>query len=185
MKRNTQQTIAGRLRHEIAEAVPPAIFFFVAFQIIALTQALLLEQYGIRISVFVTATVAALLVAKVVLLADMLPFVNRYPDRPLAWNVAWKTLIYITAALLVRVIEHVVKFWLKYGEFTTAMEKILEEVVWTHFWYVMVWLVVLFVAYASARELVRALGGDRVRQLFFGPKPPQTGRGSQRAGADA
>ena len=38
---------------------------------------------------------AALILGKAVLLADMLPLINRYPDRPLGFNVAWKTLIYL------------------------------------------------------------------------------------------
>ena len=34
---------------------------------------------------------AALLVAKVVLITDALPFVNRFPEKPLIYNVVWKT----------------------------------------------------------------------------------------------
>jgi hypothetical protein len=79
--------IASRLKHEIAEVIPPTVFFFIAFQVIAFTRALMLEQYGIRVSTFVTASIAALVVAKVVLLADLLPFLNRFPEKPLVYNV--------------------------------------------------------------------------------------------------
>lgn len=36
------------------------------------------------------ATAAALLVATIVLIADKFPFVNRFPDKPLMYNVVWK-----------------------------------------------------------------------------------------------
>jgi hypothetical protein len=55
-------TLGNKLKHELWEFVPVAIFFFVAFQLIAFTQALMLEQYGIRISTFLAATIGALIV---------------------------------------------------------------------------------------------------------------------------
>lgn len=73
--------------HELREFVPPAIFFFIAFQLIAFTQALMLQQYGIRVSTFLAATVGSLIVAKVVLIADLLPIINRFPEKPLVYNI--------------------------------------------------------------------------------------------------
>jgi hypothetical protein len=32
---------------------------------------------------------AALILGKAVLIADLLPFINRYPDKPLVYNVVW------------------------------------------------------------------------------------------------
>jgi len=53
------------LKREIVEAIPAAVYFFVGFQIIAFTDALMLEEYGIRVSTFLLATLAALVAAKV------------------------------------------------------------------------------------------------------------------------
>ena len=72
-------SILSRLKHELVEVIPPAVFFFVAFQLIAFTRALMLQEYGIRTSTFVATTIGALLVAKVVLIVDLVPFVNRFP----------------------------------------------------------------------------------------------------------
>ena len=165
--------IAVRLKREILEAVPPAIFFFFAFHIIALTQALMLEQYGVKVSTFVAATVAALIVAKVLLLVDLLPFVNQFPEKPLIYNVVWKTILYLIAALVVRYVEHLVHFVRQYGDFAAANRHLIDEVVWPHFWFVQIWLLVLFLAYCTLRELVRALGRDRIRQMFFGGPAPR------------
>ncbi len=83
--------IVSRLKHELLEAIPPAIFFFLAFQLIAFTQALMLEEYGVSVSSFLKATVAALIVAKVIFVVDLMPLINRFPEKPLVYNVAWKT----------------------------------------------------------------------------------------------
>lgn len=162
-------SIVSRVKHELFEVIPPAIFFFVAFQVIAFTRALMLKEYGIEVSTFMAATVGALIVAKVVLIVDLLPIVNRFPEKPLIYNVVWKTAIYMIAALLVRYLEHLIPFIRRYGDLALANSHLLEEVVWPHFWAIQIWLLVLFFAYCSIRELVRVLGRERVRQMFLGP----------------
>ncbi len=59
-----------RVKHLVGEMIPPALFFFLAFQLLALTQALMLRQYDINAPIFVAGLVGALVVAKVVVLAD-------------------------------------------------------------------------------------------------------------------
>lgn len=129
----------------------------------------MLEEYGIPASTFVAASIGALLVAKAVLIVDLLPFVNRFPDKPLIYNVSWKTAIYMVAALLVRYIEHMVPFVLKHGSLTLATRHLIDEIVWPRFWAVQIWLLVLFLMYAAIRELIRVIGRERVREIFFGP----------------
>ncbi len=160
--------IAASLKHEIVEVIPPTIFFFVAFHVIAVTRALMLEEYGITVASFTAATIGALIVAKVILLADLLPFVNRYPDKPLIYNVAWKTLIYVLAALLVRYVEHLISFARQHDNLLEANRHLLAELVWPHFWAVQIWLVLLLFLYCAFREIIRLVGAERVRQIFFG-----------------
>jgi hypothetical protein len=113
--------------------------------------------------------VAALILGKAVLLADLLPFINRYPDKPLAYNVAWKTTVYVLVSMLVHYLERLVEFWRKAGGFIAGNEQLLAEIVWPHFWAIQILLVVLILAYCTMRELVRVIGGEKVRQIFFGP----------------
>jgi hypothetical protein len=162
-----------KLKHELHTLIPATAFFFVSFQLLALTQALILKQYGIRVSVFLAATVGALVVAKVVLIADHVPLVNRFPEKPLIYNVAWKTTIYFVASLAVRYLEHVIHFWRESGDLATANRRLINEIVWPHFWGVQLWLLVLLLVYCAFREMVRALGSDRMIEMFFHqpPKP--------------
>lgn len=161
--------IVSRLKHEFLKVIPAAVFFFIAFQLLALTRALILEEYGIRVTTFVNATIAALIVAKVVLVVDLLPFVNRFPQKPLIYNVVWKTIIYILAALIVRYVEHLLPFIREYGNLALANRHLLDKVVWPHFWVIQIWLLVLFFMFCALRELIRALGPERVRSMFIGP----------------
>jgi hypothetical protein len=91
----------AKLKEEFEAMLPPTIFFFVALHMVALIRVLLLKGTGITLNTSWQVTVAALILGKAVLVADHLPFINRYPDKPLVYNVAWKTTIYVLVALLV------------------------------------------------------------------------------------
>lgn len=160
-------SIAHKLKHELFEFIPPAIFFFVAFHLLALTQSLMLKEYGIHISTFFAATIGALIVAKVVLLLDHVPIINRFPDKPLIYNVVWKTMLYFLAALFVRYLEHLIHFYRQTHDVAEAHRQLMEKVIWPHFWAVQMWLAVLLLIFCALRELSRALGRDRVRAMFF------------------
>ena len=67
------------LKHEFRLMLPPTIFFFIAFTLIAVTQRLILRQYGVPLTGFAVVAIGALLIGKVVLIADKLPFVNKFP----------------------------------------------------------------------------------------------------------
>jgi hypothetical protein len=54
---------------------------------------------------------------------------------------------------------------------------LLKEIVWPHFWAIQILLVVLILMYVTMREVIREIGKDKVRQMFFGP--PQKASGSQ------
>jgi len=160
--------ILQKIKHEFLQILPPTIFFFFAFNIVAITTALILKGQGIEVTSILTATVLALIVAKVMLVADYLPFINKFPDKPLIYNIVWKTAIYVLAVLLARYVEHLLPFLKEDGGFVAAHQHLLREVVWPRFWAIQIWFVVLFFFYSMLVELVRALGKERVLKMFFG-----------------
>lgn len=161
--------LSVKLKEEIEAMIPPAIFFFVALHVVALVRVLLLEGTGIEAGTSLSVTIAALIIAKAVLIADLMPFINRYPHKPLTYNIAWKSTIYFFVALLLHYLERLVDHWREAGGFIAGNEKLLAEIVWPHFWGIQILLVVLILVYGTACELARALGKDRLRQIFFGP----------------
>ena len=158
-----------RLKKEILGTIPTVAFFFVVFQLLALTKSLILKEYGIPVSIFLNATIGALIVGKVVLVADLLPFMNRFPNKPLIYNIAWKTSIYIVLAGLVRYVEYLTPLIREYKNLTVANGHLLNEAVWPHFWVVQIWLLVSFFMYCALREIGRIIGREQLRAMFFGP----------------
>lgn len=160
--------LSAKIKEEFYALLPPAIFFFIALHLVALVRVLMLKGTGIAVSTSVTVTIAALLLAKAVLLADLLPFINLYPHKPLVYNIAWKTTIYTLVAILIHYVERLVDFWRETGGFIAGNEKLLSEMVWPHFWAIQIFLVILILMYCTIRELVRVIGKDRMRKIFFG-----------------
>lgn len=163
--------IRARLKHELKEAIPPFLYFLVAFHLVAALRALMQQEYGIQAGTVMNATIAALIVAKVVVLADLLPIVNRFPDKPLVYNILWKTMMYQLAAIVVGYLERLWDAYREVGSFAAANGHMVEAVVWPHFWAVQILMLVLFLQYCTLREFSRAVGGPRMRALFLGPLP--------------
>jgi len=158
-----------KIREEVEALLPPTIFFFIALHLVAFVHVLMLKGTGIAVGTSISVTVAALVLGKAVLIADLLPFINRFPERPLAYNVAWKTTIYFLIAILVHYLERLVDFWREAGGFIAGNEMLLAHIVWPHFWAIQIFLLVLILMYCTTREVVRVIGGDKLRRIFFGP----------------
>ena len=159
------------LKKEFFELLPPTIFFFVALHIVAFIRVLMLKGTGISPLSTMSIAVAALILGKAVLIADLLPMVNRFPNKPLIYNVAWKTLIYWLVATLIHYLERLVDFWRQAGGLVAGNEKLLAEIVWPHFWAIQIILFVLIVMYCTMYELVRVIGREKLLRIFFGPMP--------------
>jgi hypothetical protein len=163
--------LSTTLKKEFFKLLPPTIFFFVALHIVAFVRVLMLKGTGISPLSTISIAVAALILGKAVLIADLLPMVNRFPNKPLIYNVAWKTLIYWLMATLIHYVERLIDFWRQTGGFVAGNRKLLAEIVWPHFWAIQIILLVLILMYCTMHELVRVIGREKVLRIFFGPMP--------------
>src|SRR5438045_5942719 len=148
------------LKKEFFELLPPTIFFFVALHIGTFIRVWMLKGTGISPLSSMSIGVAALILGKAVLISDMLPMINRFPNKPLLYNVAWKTLIYLLMATLIHYVERLIDFWRQTGGFVVGNKELLAEIVWPHFWAIQIILLVLIAAYCMVHELVRVIGRE-------------------------
>lgn len=159
---------------EIREALPPFVFFLILFHMIALTKAVVLDDYSLTALRATFATVGALIVAKAILVVEALPLARLFPAQKLV-QILWKTLLFTAVALLFRFVEELVPLVSKYGSVPAAVDRMREEIHWPLFWVVGLWILASLALYCVAAELVRAVGPERVRDALFGMRrgPPQ------------
>src|SRR4051812_16607927 len=153
---------------ELREMVPPTLFFMVGFNLIVLTGHLLTEDYRRQLFNYMVATTTALVVGKSVLLANALPFLRRFDGAPLVAPILFKTLIYFTAVLIVRLLEEVVEYWVGGGSLSGTLRQVREQFNWHRFAAVQIWIFVLFLVYTTGTELNELLEKGELRRILFG-----------------
>lgn len=152
---------------QIQHVLPPTIFFFVGFNLILWTKHLILKEHGIEFSGFLTATFAALLIGKAVLVTDNLPFMRRFDGAPLVQPILFKTAIYWACVFVARIGEALIHFLLSGGRTNDFPAYFVENLSWSRFLSIQIWLMVLFLVYVTAHELNVLFGYGELYRLFF------------------
>jgi hypothetical protein len=159
---------ATTIRRELGELLPPTLFFFVVFHVIAFVRGLMLEDFGITATTSVGATVGALIVGKAILIADKLPFVDLFPNRASVYNAVWKTGVYGALALGLQFLEEFVPLLVEHQGVVAASRHVVEQVHWPRFWGTHILLVLFLFFYCAAAEVIRTLGAARFTEIFLG-----------------
>src|SRR6478672_2694139 len=136
--------IGARLLHEVREALPPTIFFFVGFNFIVLTTNLLVAQYLVAVSNFMLATLAALVVGKAVLVASKMSLLRRYDRAPLIQPILYKTAFYWVVVFLVRLLERFMHFTLAGNPPGNFPYYLISTFSWHRFSAISLWIMALF-----------------------------------------
>lgn len=159
------------IKEEFFAILPPTIFFFVTLHLLTFIRVLMARGSHFQPLSTMSIAIASLILGKAVLIADLLPPINRYPNKPLAYNIVWKTIIYLVMASVIHYLERLIDFARQAGGIVAGNEKLFHEIVWSHYWAVEIILFILILVYCTARELVRVIGKEKMLRLFFGPLP--------------
>jgi hypothetical protein len=158
------RSLGDIVRGEIRELVPVVIYFFIALNVLAFTRSLILREYGISVSTFVNASIGAIIVAKVVLVVGVLPFMEPFPKVPIVYNVLWKTLLYVLGAIVIQVLEEALPLLVRHESLAPAWHLLGTP----NFWAIQIWLTILFLVFCTFRQLSDVLGPRRAREIFLG-----------------
>ena len=162
---------AGRfLLHEFKLMLPPTVYFFCAFNLLALTSNLIVRHYWFALTQFLLATMLALIAGKVILVTHRFTFLEYYRGPPLIRSILLKTVFYTVAVALVRVLEVFSHIARDDRGAKVASQEQLDAFTWQHFAVMQIWLFVCFLIYVTAIEISKVLGPGRMFQLIFGPR---------------
>jgi hypothetical protein len=166
--------VAARLLHEAREALPPTLFFFVGFNFVVFTTNLLLADHSATVGNFVVATVAALLVGKAVLIANAIPYINRYDRAPLIRPILFKTAFYSIVVFLVRLLERFVHFTVVEHNRPRGFASYAMSIFsWDRFLAINLWICILFLIYVTASEVAHLFGRKALWRIFFTSRPTE------------
>ena len=152
---------------EFKEMLPPTIFFAVGFNLILLTTQLILDDYGAQFASFMLATGAALVVGKSVLVANALPFLNRYDTQPLIYPVLYKSAFYFVVVFVVRILEKLIEYVAHGGTLAGMPDYVATHFTWHRFLAIQIWILVLFLIYTFITELNTLFGDGELYRILF------------------
>jgi hypothetical protein len=160
-------TLAQKLGHEVQKLVPVALYFLVASQLVALVQKVALAEHGITGPGLIKAVIVAMVVAKVVLVVDLLPFMNVFEHKPVVWNTTWAALLYFVVTLVLQLAESLTGPLLSTGDLGAALDEAAAETPWPRFWTKQLWIFVLLYNYCLVKELGLVIGRGKLFQVLF------------------
>jgi hypothetical protein len=154
-----------KVKRELFSLLPSFFFFLLAFNWINWIDGLMIREEGLHGFSFVSLLIASAVVAKVLLLVDHFPWINLFNRRPLIYTVVWKTALYGTGTLLVRLFDRLIPPLLENPE--TGYRVFLKSVHWEVFWAVQIWYFTIFLVFVFSRELLQAMGWKTAKRLLF------------------
>jgi hypothetical protein len=155
------------LKHELFELLPVFVFFVFVFGFRSLTDALIYGSEGVTRLGITRIVIYALLVGKVVLLANALPFMKMFDHQPLAYETLWKTFVYSLAAVVFRCAERLISLLSKSRNWDVSMRGLITHLESARFWGIQVSLVVLFAIFLGCRGYLLATGGGHAMRHVF------------------
>jgi hypothetical protein len=157
------------VKKEILSILPAFLFCLIAFTILNFTENLFLKNDLISTNYnFIGVFFFTAITAKVLIAANHLPFINLFPGMPLIFNIIWKTAVYESLNACVRVLIRVYEINSFSQGFLLSMKKALVQIDFYKFLAVQIWYVIFFFIFITADEIIRVLGKEKIRKLFFG-----------------
>ncbi|MEO1222627.1 MAG: hypothetical protein AAFX92_00235 [Pseudomonadota bacterium] len=147
--------------------LPITVFFIVGLNLIAVSKHLVLAEPGVVYEGLATATLGALLIAKIVVVVDKLPIMRFFGGRPLYQTILLRAIFYSLCVFAFRWVEMLIGHWIEAGDFSAGLGSAQTMLLWNHVVFLQIWTIVLFLVYLTVTELLDAVGDESRLQTLF------------------
>jgi hypothetical protein len=155
-----------RILHELVGYWIIVLYMAFFFGVFTTYRRLLLAHYQIDYAEYGISVIKALILAKVVLVAETLRLGRGFEDKPLVVPTLYKTLLFTICMVLFGVAEELVRSFLHGKGLGPAFDEVMGHL---NFEWLSKTLVVFFafIPFFMVRELGRVLGKETITKLFF------------------
>jgi hypothetical protein len=163
-------SLKQKAAREIEEYLVVTLFLFALLGALTAYRRLLMSEVGLSYLHYGYAAIEALVLAKIILIGEVLHLGERFQDKPLIVVALYKSLVFGVLALAAHALEHVIHALVK-GESPTAALARLAAQPGEVGAYALV-LFVAFVPFFSLQEAGRLLGDERFLNVLLRRPPP-------------
>jgi hypothetical protein len=161
-----KRSLKDRAVDEVKKAILITLYLWVLLAVFALHRTIILEQHDINATEQGFAIVNALVLAKIILVADGLNLGHHFAKSPLAYSVLWKSFLFGCLLVVFHIIENVISGMLKGQPAIQGLDEVsggsLRGVLWLG-----VMAFVSLIPFFSFREVARVIGSGPLWDLFF------------------
>jgi hypothetical protein len=100
----------------------------------------------------------------------MLPFVHAFPHRPIIYNIAWKSSLYLAASVVFLYMEPFLRNLIEGVGLYSSRSRAWQELTLPRTWAIVIWLAVLLLGFVTMKEMRRVIGKDQMKRMFIGHK---------------
>ena len=161
------ESFKQRVFKEIKSVAIATVYFTIWFGILMFLKTMILTEYKVEFSGISMAIIGALILAKVVLVIDLIPVSNWTREHSAAYFIFFRTFFIIVAVFILLLLEKAFEARHEYGGFGSALSQVFRHSGVYHLWasvtvvsIAVFWFNVIFV-------LRRFLGEQKLKQLFF------------------
>jgi hypothetical protein len=155
-----------RLEHEFQRFIFYSIFLFIFLSAFIVYRRLLLEQYHITYTHYGFALFESLVLAKFILIGELLGLDKSFPTMPLIIPVLYNSLIFTFLVLVLTIVEHF---------FVGSLYGIKPSIIYHEFIVVRIYedlancfiMLFIFIPFFSILEIARIIGEVKLFNLFF------------------
>lgn len=158
--------IKAKVRHEMFVYGINIVYLFAIFAVFAWYRRLLLAAEDITFTEYLFPLIEAIVLAKVIMIGDLLRLGRGFESKPLIYPTIYKTVVFAIFVALFKAIEHGVKGMWHEIRFWGGIEEMFEKGIYE----ILANTLVIFVAlipFFAVKELSRVLQGQSLSSLFF------------------
>ena len=157
-----------KLLHEIKSIARISSYFAIVFLLMMVMKKLYLEDYDIAFSSGISqALIGALIMAKVIVLVDLISFGEWLKRLPAMYDVIFRTIIYTLGVVIVIVFEKAFEKRHEAGGFMDAIPYVFSHRDIYHVWAQTIGVSLSLFAYNAFSIFQKRLGEKGVSKLFF------------------
>jgi hypothetical protein len=161
-----KRDVKKKIVHEMVEYWINVVYLTLAFASFTQYRRLVLAAHDITYTNYWVAVIEALILAKVIMIGDVLRIGRGLESKPLIYPTLYKTAIFTLFVAIFTVLENVIKGLWKGTGFTGDLVEFLGKGP-NEFLANCLVVFVAFIPFFGVRELGRVLGADKIRALFF------------------
>ena len=163
---NTGISLKTRALHEAREFFWIFVYLWLCFGLFVLYKSLILAEHDIDYTGYGVAFVKALVLGKVMLIAEGLNVADKHKDKPLIYPTLYKSFVFFAILVGFSILEHVVRGFFKHLTIAESLSELGAGSLPAILAGGLVMFVVL-VPFFAFREIGRVLGENELYRLFF------------------